>query len=235
MGRGCAKEVDTAWVDPEGAQHLNTLPPRLHEARMLIVNCTGLAAEVAKNVVLAGIGSVTLQHDAQQPRPTANFLACAACPDGDVAQATASELQEMNPLVKVTADDANSDTSDVYHAALLVVSATTGLADAVAWADRLRTQGTRVFVAASRGTTSWFFQDLGDAHSFTATVCVPDHLHTTRPTIHFNTGQGARRQGGAAGLLCNHERCLARCGSIASTCTKSQAHPPADLCAARCV
>ena len=136
---------------------------------MLIVNCTGLAAEVAKNVVLAGIGSMTLQHENKQPRPTANFLACAAGPDCDVAHATAAELQEMNPLVKVTAAEADS-TEGGYHVALLVVSSTTGLADAVAWADRFRAQGTRVFVAASRGTTSWFFEDLGDDHFFSATV-----------------------------------------------------------------
>lgn len=163
---------------------------------MLIVNCTGLAAEVAKNVVLAGIGSVTLQHD-NQPYPTTNFLACAAGPDGNVAQATAAELQEMNPLVKVAA--ASDAPSAPYHAALLVVSATAGLAEAVAWADRLRAQGTRVFVAASRGATSWFFQDLGDAHSFTATVpqrCTCDTVctrHQQRRTRHMLTWACCRR------------------------------------------
>lgn len=176
MSRLCtiASCVSGAWTYKNGSvgtqripQH--TLHHRLHEAHVLIVNCTGLAAEVAKNIVLAGIGHVTLQHHPAQPWPTANFLACAVGPDSDVAQATASELQEMNPLVKVEASAEDGD-SPQCTAALLVVSATTGLADAVAWADRLRAQGTRVFVAASRGTTSWFFEDLGNAHAFTATV-----------------------------------------------------------------
>lgn len=42
---------------------------------MLIAGCTGLAAEVAKNIVLAGVGSVTLIDDTPcSARPPSNFL-----------------------------------------------------------------------------------------------------------------------------------------------------------------
>ncbi len=148
---------------------------RLNEARLLIINCTGLAAEVAKNIVLAGVGSVTLQHDAAQPHPTTNFLLGADAADAapyTIAQAMAAELQEMNPLVQVASLQQGDTEGDTYHAALLVVSATTDLRDAVTWATDMRAKGVKVFVASCRGTVSWFFQDLGDAHSFTATVGV---------------------------------------------------------------
>lgn len=50
-------------------------PCRLSAARILIIGCTGLAAEVSKNIVLAGVGSVTLVDDTPcSARPPSNFL-----------------------------------------------------------------------------------------------------------------------------------------------------------------
>ena len=52
---------------------------RLSAARVLIAGLGGLAAEVAKNVVLAGVGSVTLCDDTPlADRPPSNFLIHAA-------------------------------------------------------------------------------------------------------------------------------------------------------------
>jgi len=49
---------------------------------VLIAGCTGLAAEVAKNIVLAGVGSVTLVDDTPcSSRPPSNFLIPADTPD----------------------------------------------------------------------------------------------------------------------------------------------------------
>ncbi|KAI3438249.1 hypothetical protein D9Q98_000686 [Chlorella vulgaris] len=78
---------------------------RLSGAKVLIAGCGGLAAEVAKNVVLAGVGAVTLVDDTPcSRRSLSNFLVGSTTPDDTtVAEASVATLQEMNPFVKVAA------------------------------------------------------------------------------------------------------------------------------------
>ena len=83
---------------------------RLGHAKFFVAGLSGLCAEACKNVVLAGIGSVTLLEDgvlAQDAHP-GNFLAHAGLADhqGDVgaltvAQAMGATLREMNPFGEV--------------------------------------------------------------------------------------------------------------------------------------
>ncbi|EFJ44580.1 hypothetical protein VOLCADRAFT_95199 [Volvox carteri f. nagariensis] len=85
---------------------------RLMEAKVLIIGLGGLAAEVAKNIVLAGVGTVALVDDtpASAAAP-GNFLVepCTASASASasaensrsVAEVSAATLQAMNPLVSV--------------------------------------------------------------------------------------------------------------------------------------
>ncbi|GMH38448.1 hypothetical protein BSKO_06332 [Bryopsis sp. KO-2023] len=77
---------------------------RLQDVKILLVGCGGLAAEVAKNIVLAGVGSVVLADDTPcRDAPPGNFLIhTSSNPNESVASVSAATLQEMNPLVKVT-------------------------------------------------------------------------------------------------------------------------------------
>eukprot|EP00798_Chlamydomonas_sp_ICE-L_P009754 gene9754-7629_t len=63
----------------------------------------GLSAEVAKNIVLAGVGHVAIADDTPcSSAPFGNFLVAAdADPSSSVAEASARTLQAMNPLVSV--------------------------------------------------------------------------------------------------------------------------------------
>jgi molybdopterin/thiamine biosynthesis adenylyltransferase len=59
--------------------------------------------QVAKNLVLAGAGLVAIADDTPcSSRSFGNFLVPASCPpDSSVAEASASTLKDMNPLIKV--------------------------------------------------------------------------------------------------------------------------------------
>ncbi|KAL6767458.1 SAE1 [Auxenochlorella protothecoides x Auxenochlorella symbiontica] len=141
---------------------------RLSSAKVLIVGCTGLGAEVAKNIVLAGVGSVTLVDDTPcAQRDPGNFLVLA---DADcsrtVAQACAAMLREMNPLVDVQAQagpPAGSGLEREAHG--LVLDLTGDPASVSASSVACRAAGLPFFAGGSRGTIGWAFADLGE-HRF---------------------------------------------------------------------
>ncbi|KAK9825166.1 hypothetical protein WJX81_000917 [Elliptochloris bilobata] len=150
---------------------------RLTAARILVVGCTsGVAAEVAKNIVLAGVGSLTLVDDTPSSAGAPyNFLVPAdADPAQSVAEASAATLREMNPLVRVGArpglglgpnrepDAALLDSVDV--AVLTGESAV----PAMAWDAACRSAGVAFYAAATHGSASHFFADLRE-HTFTPT------------------------------------------------------------------
>jgi len=81
----------------------------MRESSVLIVGMQGLAAEVAKNLVLAGVGSLRLLDGATvSPADlSANFLLRAEDVGRNRAEACVAQLQELNPNVGVSAQ-ANS-------------------------------------------------------------------------------------------------------------------------------
>jgi ubiquitin-like 1-activating enzyme E1 A len=139
---------------------------RLASARVLVVGCSGLAAEVAKNVVLAGVGSVALVDGAPAAAAApGNFLVARDAPAGQtVAEASAATLQEMNPLVSVAALPgsaadyaASPDRVRGYDVVLL----TGAPAPVVAAADAAcAAAGAAFFAAACRSAFGWAFANL---------------------------------------------------------------------------
>lgn len=78
---------------------------RLMDAKVLILGCTPLAAEVTKNFILAGVGSLTLIDDAPAEQAPMTFLSMhgsSAGETGTTAALYAAGLQEMNPMVQVS-------------------------------------------------------------------------------------------------------------------------------------
>ncbi|KAJ9524696.1 hypothetical protein QJQ45_024315 [Haematococcus lacustris] len=78
---------------------------RLTAARVLIIGGDALAAEVAKNIVLAGVGHVGIADDTPCSQAAfGNFLVSAdADPSSTVGQSSAQTLAAMNPLITVSA------------------------------------------------------------------------------------------------------------------------------------
>ncbi|PSC72192.1 SUMO-activating enzyme subunit 1B-1 [Micractinium conductrix] len=144
---------------------------RLSAARVLIAGLGGLAAEVAKNVVLAGVGSVTLCDDTPlADRPPSNFLihAADAATGRTVAEACVATLQEMNPFVTVSALEGPPSAALAPEALaacdlLLLCGQPAG---GVAAADAAcRAAGKAFYAGDCRGVYGWAFADLAE-HTF---------------------------------------------------------------------
>ncbi|CAG8036568.1 unnamed protein product [Penicillium salamii] len=88
---------------------------KIRSANILLVTAKALANEVAKNLVLAGIGSLTIidHQDVTEEDLGAQFFVAEAQNEGDVigknrAEVAGPQIRKMNPRVKL-----NIDTSDV--------------------------------------------------------------------------------------------------------------------------
>ncbi|KAJ5363321.1 hypothetical protein N7541_004165 [Penicillium brevicompactum] len=88
---------------------------KIRSANILLITAKALANEVAKNLVLAGIGSLTIidHQDVTEEDLGAQFFVAEAQNEGDVigknrAEVAGPQIRKMNPRVKL-----NIDTSDV--------------------------------------------------------------------------------------------------------------------------
>jgi ubiquitin-like 1-activating enzyme E1 A len=157
---------------------------RLGRSSFFVAGLTGLSAEACKNVVLAGIGSVTLFDDgalAKDAHP-GNFLAHAGLADHEgeidsltVAQATAATLREMNPFGKVHTvsslekKDTNEKggrfsgvTVDMLRGMDVVLLTNASVADRMRIGDMAREVGASIFAGAVRGYAADFLADFGE-------------------------------------------------------------------------
>lgn len=82
---------------------------RLRAARVLLIGGTGLGAEVAKNIVLAGIKALTLlDHDQVTDEDFANqFLVTREDNGKNRAKSSLIRTQLLNPMVEVSADQSS--------------------------------------------------------------------------------------------------------------------------------
>ncbi|KAF9974897.1 SUMO-activating enzyme subunit 1 [Actinomortierella ambigua] len=90
---------------------------RMRNASILIVGIRGLSNEVCKNLVLAGIGTITiLEHQVVTPKDLgAQFLLREADLGRNRAEAAAEKVRLLNPRVKVVVDtDKAEDKPDDY-------------------------------------------------------------------------------------------------------------------------
>jgi ubiquitin-like 1-activating enzyme E1 A len=87
-----------------------TLPTSIRKANILLIRIKALANEVAKNLVLAGVGSLTIiDHDLVKDEDLgAQFFISDRDIGTNRAEAAAPEIQKLNPRVKL-----NVDTDDI--------------------------------------------------------------------------------------------------------------------------
>ena len=88
---------------------------RLTEAKVLMLGCTPLASEVAKNFVLAGVGQLTVVDDSPATEAPLTFLSSPKMLQKGTSSADmfAAGLQELNPMVAVkTAPGAATELPD---------------------------------------------------------------------------------------------------------------------------
>ncbi|XP_007941067.1 SUMO-activating enzyme subunit 1 [Orycteropus afer afer] len=84
---------------------------RLRASRVLLVGMKGLGAEIAKNLILAGVKGLTmLDHEQVSPEdPGAQFLIRTGSVGRNRAEASLERAQNLNPMVDVKADTENVD------------------------------------------------------------------------------------------------------------------------------
>ncbi|GAA5959120.1 hypothetical protein JCM21900_002564 [Sporobolomyces salmonicolor] len=138
---------------------------RMRNANVLLAGSfKGIAAEVAKNVVLAGVGSVCLLDPADlQPEDLgANYWAREDEVGRKRVQVSAPRLQLLNPRVQLTTD---TDPSLLYSESFLapfdLVVLTDVDAPTLTKVNALtRKLGKKLFAASSMGIHGWVFADL---------------------------------------------------------------------------
>jgi len=78
---------------------------RISEARILFVGFSGSSSEVCKNLVLGGVGAVTVMEDRAVTKADlkANFFVTADDVGKNIAEAVLPRLQDLNPYVELKA------------------------------------------------------------------------------------------------------------------------------------
>ncbi|XP_008155725.2 ubiquitin-like modifier-activating enzyme 7 [Eptesicus fuscus] len=136
---------------------------RLQEGRVLLSGLQGLGAEVAKNLVLMGVGSLTL-HD---PQPTcwADLAAQFFLSEQDLARGRAEASQErvakLNGAVQVCVHTGDI-TEDLLRDFQVVVLTASGLEEQLEVGSWCRKHGVCFLVADTRGLVGQLFCDFGE-------------------------------------------------------------------------
>ena len=156
---------------------------------------TSLAAEVAKNIALAGVGRLVLATcsgpgEAAAPAP-GNFLARAGQagdPGRGAAAACAKVLAEMNPMIQLEHCEAASCgelfESRRLEGCKLVIHVSPSTAE-LAEADALCRRSGRSFIGACvSGPSGFYFVDFGE-HRFTDKVPSPEGLKVAQKTTQY--------------------------------------------------
>tara|TARA_B100000073_G_scaffold56283_1_gene41633 strand:- start:164 stop:1336 length:1173 start_codon:yes stop_codon:yes gene_type:complete len=195
---------DVALTDQEAAVYDRQIrvwgveTQRALRAARVLVSCgrgrggaraRGLCAETLKNVVLAGVGEMTIRDDAEEGSETSfgtdgNFLNQREDgdedEDGDDSKMTLAErmrrtLAEMNPFANVRAETTNGraldEESDEYFGGFdCVVAVGYSRRAAETVNAKCRDAKTRFFAGFCGAFASYFFVDLGDEHAYTASA-----------------------------------------------------------------
>ncbi|KAI9690628.1 MAG: SPS-sensor component ptr3 [Bogoriella megaspora] len=138
---------------------------RMGSSNVLIVGLRGLGVEIAKNVALAGVKSLTLYD----PRPAAiadlssQFFLHPSDVGKPRAKLTAPRVSELNPYVPVTVHPSDNLTSDLSQLGnyQVVVLTDTPLKDQITIADFCHQNGIYVVIADTYGLFGTVFADFG--------------------------------------------------------------------------
>ncbi|XP_026853451.2 SUMO-activating enzyme subunit 1 [Electrophorus electricus] len=143
---------------------------RLRGSRVLLVGLRGLGAEVAKNLILAGVKGLTLLDHEQVTEESrrAQFLIPVDADGQNQAQASLERAQFLNPMVDVKADtDQVENKSDSFFLQFDAVCLTGCSRDVMVRVDQLcSSRNIKVFCGDIFGYHGYMFSDLGPEHHF---------------------------------------------------------------------
>ncbi|XP_059389087.1 SUMO-activating enzyme subunit 1-like [Carassius carassius] len=143
---------------------------RLRGSRVLLVGLRGLGAEVAKNLILAGVKGLTLLDHEQVTEESrrAQFLIPVDADGQNQAQASLDRAQLLNPMVEVKADtDAVESKPDDFFFQFDAVCLTRCSKDLMVRVDQLcASRNIKVFCGDVFGYHGYMFSDLGQEHHY---------------------------------------------------------------------
>ncbi|XP_044750974.1 SUMO-activating enzyme subunit 1 [Coccinella septempunctata] len=113
---------------------------KLRASNVLLINCRGLGCEIAKNILLSGINSLTILDDCivSEEEQTRNFFLSVDSIGKKLAEAVLPKAQALNPLVKLTADTQNPSEKDVeFYKSFTIIITTAIKTDLVLKIDKI--------------------------------------------------------------------------------------------------
>ncbi|KAH7074587.1 hypothetical protein BKA63DRAFT_316490 [Paraphoma chrysanthemicola] len=177
---------------------------KIRTANILLVSIKALANEIAKNLVLAGIGSLTLaDHEVVTEEDLgAQFFVSEADIGKNRAEAAAPQVQKLNPRVKVnviTRDVRNDPETNFYAAFDVIIATDLDFMSFTALNAGARVAQKPFYAGASHGMYGYIFADLVD-HSFVIERERSNRATQTGPesTTRRVTGIQTKRENGKA-------------------------------------
>ncbi|XP_056139739.1 SUMO-activating enzyme subunit 1 isoform X2 [Lampris incognitus] len=165
---------------------------RLRGSRVLLVGLGGLGAEVAKNLILAGVKGVTLLDHEQVTVNScrAQFLVPVTAQGKNRAQASLERAQYLNPMVEVRAyTDRVEDKPDDFFMQFNAVCLTGCSRDLMVRVDHLCSRHKiKVFCGNVYGYYGYMFSNLGQKHNY-----VEERPKLVKPSEESNDGPEAKR------------------------------------------
>ncbi|WFD48465.1 E1 ubiquitin-activating enzyme [Malassezia furfur] len=146
---------------------------RMRSAHVVVLGLTGVATEIIKNVVLSGVGRLTVVDDADVRTDDLNagfFFRDSDVGHARVADAPLQRIQQLNPLVDVRGV-ATLDLAAGGFDALVACRGTR--AELEAYNDAARRAHALFYAAAAQGWGGYVFSDLGDDYTYVATRATP--------------------------------------------------------------
>ncbi|KAL0221082.1 hypothetical protein RCL1_000936 [Eukaryota sp. TZLM3-RCL] len=144
---------------------------KMSQSNVLISGMTGVGAEIAKNLILSGVKSVTI-HDLHDVRPGdlgSNFYLTQESIGSNRALACYKKFKTLNAYVEVNVN--TSPLTEPLISQFSVVVLTNSAEEEYTTVSQIcRHHGVKFIIADSRGVTGRVFCDFGDSH----TVVDPD-------------------------------------------------------------
>lgn len=137
---------------------------KLRQANVLLIGIKGLGSEIAKNLVLAGVGVLTiLDHEVVTEEDLGTqFFVSEAQIGGNRAEAALAEMQKLNPRVEIYTDSNAAVTKDPEYFQNFDITIATGLILEVLGNINMscRMYGRKFYASDTHGMYGYAFADL---------------------------------------------------------------------------
>ncbi|OLL22262.1 DNA damage tolerance protein RHC31 [Neolecta irregularis DAH-3] len=149
---------------------------RMRTAHVLIINLSALSNEIAKNLVLAGIGQLSVfdSHSVTLEDLGSQFLLSSADIGKNKAQAAAYSIRKLNPrvTVNVVTEPVLSLQSDFFSQFDIIIATHLNLDDLLHFSGITRNLGKPFYAASLYGLYAYTFADIIE-HDYILEIQVP--------------------------------------------------------------